>query len=102
MWQDPTAFLEQEVSRDSHERAEDTSIWGREAEGEALRNITSKLSEERNVRDLHLKHCHMSTAQFKKRTTHLDIPGKIYDLYQHVVKTCRLCNFVKPRPEDLA
>ena len=27
----------------------------------------------------------MSSAQFKKRTTHLDIPGKVYDLYKHVV-----------------
>ena len=27
VWQDPTAILEQEVSRDSRERAEDTSIW---------------------------------------------------------------------------
>ena len=70
---DPAATLEQEVSRDSHERAEDTSILGKKAEGEALRNIISKLSEERNLRDLHLKHYHISTAQFKKRTTHLDI-----------------------------
>ena len=54
-------MLEQEVSGDSCERAEDTSIWGRKAEGEALRNITSKLSEERNLRDLHLQHHHMST-----------------------------------------
>ena len=98
VWQDPTATLEQEVSRDSRERAEDTSILSRKAEGEALRNIMGKLSEERNLRDLHLKHYHMCTAQFKKRTTHLDIPGK-YDFYQHVVKTCPFCNSVRPRPE---
>ena len=65
-WRDPAAFLEQEVSRDSRERAENTSIWGKKAEGEALRNIISKLSEVHNLRDLHLKHYHMSTAQFKK------------------------------------
>ena len=41
----------------------------------------------------------MSTAQFKKRTTHLDIPGKIHDLYQRVVKTCPFCSSVKPRLE---
>ena len=70
-------MLEQEVSRDSRERAEDSSILGRKAEGEALRNITSKLSEERNLRDIHLKHYHMSATQFKKRTTRLDIPGQI-------------------------
>ena len=99
IWQDPTAFLQQKVSRDSRERAEDTSILGRKAESEALNNIISKLSEERNLRDLHLKHYHMKTAQFKNRTTHLDIPGQIYDLYQHVVKICSFCNTVKPRPE---
>ena len=80
IWQDPT-----EVPKDSHEQAEDTSILGRKAESEALLNIISKLSEERNLRDLHLKHYHMSTAQFKKKTNHLDIPGKIYYLYRHVV-----------------
>ena len=42
---------------------------------------------------------HMPSAQFKKRTTHLDIPGKVYDLYQHVVKTCPFCNSTKPRPD---
>ena len=87
------------MSGASRERAEDTSIWGRKSEGEALSNIISKLSEERNLKDLHLKHYHMSTAQFKKRTTHLDIPVKFYDLYQHVVKTCPFCNSVQPRPE---
>ena len=41
----------------------------------------------------------MSTAQFKKKTTHLDIPRRVYDLYQHVVKTCPFCNLTKPRPD---
>ena len=67
------------MSRDSRELAEDTSILGRKAESEDLRNITSKLSEERNLRDF-LKHYHMSTAQFKKRTTHLDIPRNFMTL----------------------
>ena len=70
---------------------------GKNPDGEPLRNITNKLSDERNLRDLHLKHYRMSSAQFKKRTTHLDIPGKVYDLYQHVVKTCPFCNSTKPR-----
>ena len=56
VWQDPTTTLEQEVSADSRERAKDASIWGRKGEGEALRNSTNKLSDERNLRDLHLKH----------------------------------------------
>ena len=99
VWQDPAATLEHEVPKDSRERAEKTSILGGNAESEALRNIRSKLSEERNLRNLHLQHDHMSTAQFKKRTTRLDIPGRIYDLYQQAVKRCPFCNSVKPRPE---
>ena len=99
VWQDPTAFLGQDVSRDSCKRAEDTSILGKKAEDEAPRNIISKLSEERSLRDLHVQHYHMAIAQFKKRTTHLDIPGNFNDLYPHVVKKCPFCNSVKPRPE---
>ena len=29
----------------------------------------------------------------------MDIPGKVSDLYQHVVKTCPFCNSTKPRPD---
>ena len=86
-WQGAAATLEHGVPEDSRERPDDTSILGRTAEGETLRNIISKLSEERNFKNFHLKHYHMSTAQFKKRTIHLDISGETYDFYQHVVKT---------------
>ena len=98
VWRDPSATQEQDVSGNSREGSEDVSIYGRNPVGEALQNIINKLSDERNVRDLHLKHYHMSTAQFKKRTTHLDIPGKVYDdLYQHMEKTCPFRNSTKPR-----
>ena len=76
VWQVPAAALEHEVPKDSRERAEDASVLGRQAEGQALRNIINKLSDERNSRDFPLKHYHMSTSQFKKRTTPLDIPRK--------------------------
>ena len=75
------------MSGTSRERSEDVSSSGKKSNGEALQNIINKLSDLRNLKDLHLKHKHMSSAQFKKRTTHLDIPGKVHDLYQHVVKT---------------
>ena len=41
----------------------------------------------------------MSTTQLNKRTTHLDIPGTVYDLYRHVVKICPFCDSTKPRPD---
>ena len=99
VWQDPTATLEQDVPGNSRERSEEVSILVRNPDGEALRNIINKLSDERNLRDVHLKHYHMSTAQFKKKTTHLDKPGKIFDLYQHVVKTSPFCNSTQPTPD---
>ena len=76
VWRDPSATLEQDVSGNSRERLQEVSILGRNPHGEALRSIINKLSDERNLRDIHLKHYHMSTARFKKRTTHLDILGK--------------------------
>ena len=78
--------LTQDVSGNSRERSEEVSILGRNPDGEALRNIVNKLTDERILRDLHLKHNQRSTAHCKKRTTHLDIPGKMYDLDQHVVQ----------------
>ena len=70
-----------------------------EKQGQALRDFINKLSDQRNLRDPHMKHYYMSTKQFRKKTTHLDFPGKVCDVYQHVVKTCPFCNSVKPRPE---
>ena len=91
VWRDPSATLEQDVSGNSRERSEEVSILGRNSDGEALQNIVNKLSDVRNLKDLHQKHYHMSSAQFKQRTTLLDTPGKVYDLFQHVVITCPFC-----------
>ena len=76
------------MSGNSRERSEEGPIWGKNPDGEALRNIINELLDERNLRDLHLKHYHMSTCQFQKRTT-----------YFHVVKTCPFYNSTKPRPD---
>ena len=51
------------VSRDSRERTEETSIFAKKTEGEALRNIIHKLSDHHNLKDLRLKHHQMSSAQ---------------------------------------
>ena len=99
VWRDPSATLEQDVSGTSCERSGDVSSLGKKSDSEALQNIINKLLYVRNLKDFHLKHYHMSSAQFKKRTTHLDNPGKVYDLYQHVVKTCPSYNSTKPRPD---
>ena len=62
------------------ERSEDVSSSGKNSDGEALQKIVNKLSNVRNLKDFHLKPYHMSSAQFKKRTTHMNIPEKVYDL----------------------
>ena len=81
------------------ERSEEVSTVDRNPEGEPLRSIINKLSDKQNLRGLHLKHNHMSTPQFKKRTTHLDISGKVHDLFQHVVKKSQFFNSTMPRPD---
>ena len=64
----------------------------------ALKRIVTKLKDEKILRDLHLKHYHMATSQFKKRTSHLKLPSRIYDLYDMVVKRCQYCNENLPQP----
>ena len=64
VWRDPSATLEHDVSGTSRERPEDVSSLGKNSDGDALQNITNKLSDIRNLKDLHLKHYHKSSAQF--------------------------------------
>ena len=99
VWRDPSATLEHDASGSSRERSQEVSSLGKNSDGEALQNIINKLLDIRNLKDLHLKHCHVSFAQFKKRTTHLDISRMVYDLHEHVVKTCPFSNSTKPRPD---
>ena len=99
VWRDPSATLEQDVSGNSRARSEEVSSLGRNSDGEDPQNIINKLSGVRNSRDLHMKHYSMSTAQFKNKTTHLDNLGKVYVLYQHVMKTCPFCNSTRPRAD---
>ena len=70
VWRDTFATLEQVVSGNSRERSQEVSILSKNPDGEALSRILNLLSDERNLRDPHLKHYHMSTAQFKKRTAY--------------------------------
>ena len=41
----------------------------------------------------------MSTLQFRRRTSHLGLPQRIYDKYDNIVKTCEYCNRHKPAPQ---
>ncbi|OLQ10788.1 hypothetical protein AK812_SmicGene5490 [Symbiodinium microadriaticum] len=47
---------------------------------------------------LHVKHYHMSPAQFRRRTSMLGLPGEIYDKYDKIFRTCRVCSSSVPTP----
>ena len=45
----------------------------------ALRRIHEKLKDKTEPLKLHVKHYHMTTEQFKQRTSALRLPQAIYD-----------------------
>ena len=64
----------------------------------ALKRIHEKLDSPVELYKLHLKHYHMSTEQFRKRTSALKIPEDIYAKYDLIVKQCDACQKEKKGP----
>ena len=64
----------------------------------ALRRIHEQLDSPVELYKLHLKHYHMSTEQFRKRTSALKIPEDIYAKYDLIVKQCDACQKEKKGP----
>ena len=64
----------------------------------ALRRIHEKLDSPVELYKLHLKHYHMSTEQFRRRTSELKIPEEIYQKYDLIVKECDICQKSKKGP----
>ena len=60
--------------------------------------MLEKLRNEVQLYKLHVKHYHMSPAQFRRRTSMLGMPGEIYDKYDRVVKSCKVCSTSVPSP----
>ena len=48
--------------------------------------MLEKLNNDVELYKLHVKHYHMSSAQFRRRTSMLGLPGEIYDKYDRIVK----------------
>ena len=67
--------------------------------GSTLEKIHAKLRDKTELYKLHLKHYHMSSAVFRKRTSALKIPKDIYDLYDTVVSECTSCQKFAPAPQ---
>ncbi|CAE7673933.1 unnamed protein product, partial [Symbiodinium microadriaticum] len=56
------------------------------------KRMLEKLNDEVELYKLHVKHYHMSPAQFCRRTSMLGLPGEIYDKYDRIFRTCRVCS----------
>ena len=63
------------------------------------KRIHDKLQSEAELWKLHILHNHMSLPNFKARTSKLEIPKKIYDMYDRVCKSCDSCGKYAPAPE---
>lgn len=64
----------------------------------ALQRTHAKLQSPTELLKLHLKHHHMSTEQFKRRTSALKLPKEIYEKYDSIVKQCETCEKAKVAP----
>ena len=61
----------------------------------ALQRTHDQLQSPTELLKLHLKHYHMSTEQFKRRTSALKLPKEIYDKYDQITKSCVTCSKAK-------
>jgi len=65
----------------------------------SLAKIHGRLSDKAELLKLHLKHYHMSLENFKKRTSQLQLPPKVYEDYAEIVRACESCTPHAPAPE---
>eukprot|EP00439_Symbiodinium_sp_Y106_P021782 s5235_g2.t1 len=63
-----------------------------------FQRMLKKLNNDVELYKLHVKHYHMSPAQFRRRTSMLGLPGEIYHKYDRIVKGCRVCSTSVPTP----
>ena len=64
----------------------------------ALQRIHDKLQSPTELLKLHLKHYHMTTEQFQRRTSALKLPKEIYDKFDQITKSCDTCSKAKIAP----
>ena len=72
---------------------------GSEALTPANRKMIKRLDDKVELYKLHVKHYHMSPTQFRRRTSMLNLPDRIYEKYEEVYNKCRVCSMsVAPPP----
>ena len=64
----------------------------------AYQRMLEKLRSDVELYKLHVKHYHMSPAQFRRRTSMLGLPGEICDRYDRFFKSCKVCSTSVPSP----
>ena len=65
----------------------------------AYRKMIKRLDDKVELHKLHVKHYHMSPTQFRRRTSMLNLPERIYEKYEDVFNKCRVCSMsVAPPP----
>ena len=65
----------------------------------AYRKMIKRLDDKVELYKLHVKHYHMSPTQFRRRTSMLNLPDRIYEKYEDVFNKCRVCSMsVAPPP----
>ena len=61
--------------------------------------MIKRLDDKVELYKLHVKHYHMSPTQFRRRTSMLNLPDRIYEKYEDVFNKCRVCSMsVAPPP----
>ena len=65
----------------------------------AYRKMIKRLDDKVELYKLPVKHYHMSPTQFRRRTSMLNLPERIYEKYEDVFNKCRVCSMsVAPPP----
>ena len=65
----------------------------------AYRKMIKRLDDKVELYKFHVKHYHMSPTQFRRRTSMLNLPERIYEKYEDVFNKCRVCSMsVAPPP----
>eukprot|EP00434_Breviolum_minutum_P041308 symbB.v1.2.036747.t1/scaffold5255.1/size29345/1 len=65
----------------------------------AYRKMIKRLDDKVELYKLHVKHYHMSPTQFRRHTSMLNLPERIYEKFEDVFNKCRVCSMsVAPPP----
>ena len=65
----------------------------------AYQRMLEKLRSNVELDKLHVKHYHMSPAQFRRRTSMFGLLGEVYNRYDRIVKSCKICSLLRRKPE---